>query len=144
LGWSSTDEFTSLETMESTPLPDHAKRFQYGTLSYEGIYALGAAFDYIDSVGIEAIEKHNLELIRLLREKLTDTGVQFHTPVNTRSPILSFFTENEKALGIELRNKGIHVTARRWREGHIRISPHFYNNEDDIEAFVEAYSGIKI
>ncbi len=41
LGWSSTNEFVSLETMESAPLPDHAKRFQYGTLSYEGILCSG-------------------------------------------------------------------------------------------------------
>ncbi len=144
LGWSSTDEFTSLETMESTPLPDHAKRFQYGTLSYEGIYALDAAFDYINRVGIEAIEKHNLNLVRMLRERLREREVQFYTPENNRSSILSFYTENEKALGSELKKKGINVTARRGKEGHIRVSPHFYNTEEDIEAFVEAYAGIKI
>ncbi len=136
LGWSSTNEFVWLETMESAPLPDHAKRFQYGTLSYEGIYALDAALDYINRIGIEVIEKRNLKLTELLRERLSEKGKEFHTPEGTRAPILSFLAENEKELAAALREKGVYVTGRSGKEGHMRISPHFYNNEEDIDVFV--------
>ncbi|MCP4708174.1 MAG: aminotransferase class V-fold PLP-dependent enzyme, partial [Planctomycetes bacterium] len=51
LGWASTNDFVSLETMESRPLPNHAKRFEYGTLAFESIYALDAALDYINNLG---------------------------------------------------------------------------------------------
>ena len=142
LGWSSTNEFVSLETMESAPLPDHAKRFQYGTLSYEGIYALDAALDYINRIGIEVIEKRNLRLTELLRERLSEKGKEFHTPEGNRAPILSFFADKEKELAKALREKGVYVTGRGGKEGHMRVSPHFYNNEEDIDVFVRTLSDV--
>ncbi|MCP4709083.1 MAG: aminotransferase class V-fold PLP-dependent enzyme, partial [Planctomycetes bacterium] len=140
LGWASTNDFVSLETMESRPLPNHAKRFEYGTLAFESVYALDAALDYINNLGIEAIERQNLKLVDLLRDKLQSIGVKFITPEGNRSPILSFYQENERALGRQLKEQQIYITARRWGRGQVRISPHFYNNEEDIEAFVNAYT----
>jgi len=138
LGWSSTDDFLSLDTMESKPLPLHARRFEYGTLSFEGVYALEAALDYVNAIGIEAIERHNLRLIELLRKRLEEVGARLYTPEGNRSPILSFFIDDERSFGQQMKKKRIHVTARRWRDAHVRVSPHFYNTEDDIEAFIEA------
>jgi len=142
LGWASTHDFKSLKTMESNPLPKDARRFEYGTLAFESIYALDAALDYTNQIGIEAIEKRNLMLINLLRGKLGKLGVDFYTPENTASPILSFFSKNEREIGRKLKEQKIYITARRWGRGQIRISPHFYNNEQDIEAFVKAYSAL--
>jgi len=36
---------------------------------------------------------------------------------------------------VTLRERGIHTSAR---SGRIRVSPHFYNNEDDIDLLLEA------
>lgn len=142
LGWASTENFMLLETMESAPLPNHAKRFEYGTLNFEGIYALEASLDYINEIGIDFIEQHNLKLIHMLRERLREKKVRFYTPENNSAPILTFFIEDEKAFGQEMRKKNIFVTTRRWKEGQVRISPHFYNNEEDIEIFIKAFSSI--
>jgi len=139
IGWSSTNEFKSLETMESNPLPDHAKRFEYGTLNYEGIYALEAALDYLNQFGIERIEEHNLALVAKLRHGLLQRGVAFYTPEGNRSPILSFLIDDEKSFGRQMKERKIQITARRWEEGHVRISPHFYNSEEDIEVFLQAF-----
>ena len=137
LGWASTNNFKSLETLESNPLPNTARRYEYGTLSFEGIYAMEAVLDYINGIGIDAIENRNLKLINLLREKLTEKGVNFYTPEGNKSPILSFIIDDEASFGRRFKENKVWITARRWRHGHCRISPHFYNNEDDIEAFVE-------
>jgi selenocysteine lyase/cysteine desulfurase len=142
IGWSSTNEFKSLETMESNPLPDHAKRFEYGTLNYEGIYALEAALDYISQIGIERIESHNLALVAKLRQGLLERGVQLYTPEGNRSPILSFLIDDEKIFGRRMKERKIQITARHWEEGHVRVSPHFYNNDEDVEVFLEAYDRI--
>jgi len=139
LGWKSTGNFSSFETMESAPFPDTARRYEYGTLGFESIYALDAALDYINKIGIEEVEKRNVMLISLLREKLREKGVKFYTPENNRSPILSFYCDDEVEFGRKMRAKEIYITARRWRDGHIRVSPHFYNNEEDIEAFTDAF-----
>jgi len=76
-----------------------------------------------------------MTFISLLRKK----GVKFYTPENTKSPILSFYQDKENEFGAKMREKKIFVTARRWKKGHIRISPHFYNNEDDIDAFIDSF-----
>ncbi|MCP4724778.1 MAG: aminotransferase class V-fold PLP-dependent enzyme [bacterium] len=142
LGWASTNDFRSLETMESNPLPENARRFEYGTLSFEGIYALDAALDYINNIGIGAIEDQNLKLIRLLREELRKMNVDFFTPENNDAPVLSFHIEDERALGREMKENGVYITARRWGKAQARISPHFYNNEEDIHTFIQALSKV--
>ena len=142
VGWMTTNDFTSLETMESNPLPDTARRYEYGTLAFESLYALDAALDYINRIGIDAIEKRNLKLVKMLRAGLHKLGVEFFTPENNPSPILSFFMENERELGKKMREQKVYITARRWNRGQLRLSPHFYNNEEDIDRFLHAFSGI--
>ncbi len=63
LGWSSTNDFKSLETMESNPLPDTARRFEYGTLAYESVEGLEAAIDYIVAIGMNTVEERTLALV---------------------------------------------------------------------------------
>jgi len=139
LGWSSTNEFKSLETMESNPLPDTARRFEYGTLAYESVEGLEAAIDYMLAIGIDTVEKRTLALSRLLRELLKKKGVRFFTPENAESPIVACFVENARAMNMTLRDQRIYVTARAWEgEDYFRVSPHFYNTEEDVERFVSA------
>jgi len=140
LGWSSTADFKSLETMESSPLPETARRYEYGTLGFESVYGLDASLDYINKIGIDSIEKHNLKLIRMLRQRLQEKNVRFFTPEGNESPILTLFMDNEEVFGKQLKEKNIAVTTRRWGSGHLRISPHFYNNEQDIDTFMQAFS----
>lgn len=143
LGWASTNDFASLETMESNPLPETARRFEYGTLSFESVYGLEASLDYINRIGMDVIEQRNLKLVHMLRERLQSHKVTFFTPEENRSPILTFFTENEQDFGNKLKKNKIFITARRRKKGQVRISPHFYNNEEDIEAFMRAFSSVQ-
>jgi len=140
LGWSSTADFKSLETMESSPLPETARRYEYGTLGFESVYGLDASLDYVNKIGIDSIEKHNLKLIRMLRQHLQKKNVRFFTPEGNESSILTFFMDNEQVFGNKLKEQNIAVTTRHWGSGHVRISPHFYNNEQDIDIFMQAFS----
>ena len=142
LGWASTNDFASLKTMESNPLPETARRYEYGTLGFESVYGLEASLDYINRIGMDTIEQRNLKLIRMLRERLQSHKVTFFTPDENRSPILTFFTENEQVFGKKMKENKIFITARRKKKGQVRVSPHFYNNEEDIEAFMRAFSSI--
>ncbi len=140
LGWASTNDFASLETMESNPLPVAARRYEYGTLGFESVYGLDASLDYINRIGMDAIEQRNLKLVQMLRERLRSHKVTFFTPEENKSPILTFFKENEQVFGKKMKKNNIFITTRRRKKGQVRISPHFYNNEEDIEAFMRAFS----
>ncbi|MCP4604262.1 MAG: aminotransferase class V-fold PLP-dependent enzyme [Proteobacteria bacterium] len=139
LGWANIDGFKSFETLESNPLLETARRYEYGTLSFDGIHGLNAALDYVNRIGIENIEQRNLQLVALLRTRLCEKGFRFLTPPNNKSSILSFFVNDADAFGMRMREQGIYVTARHRNKGYIRVSPHFYNNEKDIKAFVQAF-----
>ena len=142
VGWYSTKGFKSRETKESKPLPEHASRFEYGTLNYEGIYGIDAAIDYANRIGIESIEQRNLKLVHMLRERLQKKRVKFYTPENNKSQILTFFIENGQEFGKKIKEKNISITARGRKKGQVRMSPHFYNNEEDIDIFMHAFSSI--
>jgi selenocysteine lyase/cysteine desulfurase len=103
---------------------------------------LEAALDYVSGIGIETIEAYNFHLTTLLRERLEQAGTTLITPPYSRSPITAFFIDDEVGFGKQMRERGILFAARQWKQGMIRISPHFYNTENDIEAFMEAYKRI--
>jgi len=123
-------------------LPETARRYEYGTLGFESVYGLDASLDYINRIGMDAIEQRNLKLVQMLRERLQFHKVTFFTPEENRSPILTFFSENEQVFGKKMKENKIFITARRRKKGQIRVSPHFYNNEEDIEAFMRVFSSI--
>ena len=49
------------------PLPN---KFEAGTQNVEAVVGLGAAIDYIESVGYDKIQEHDKELVEYAREKL--------------------------------------------------------------------------
>lgn len=78
----------------------------------------------------------------MLREKLRARNVRFYSPEDNPAPILAFFVDDEKTFGRKMRERDIFVSAKQWKGRNIRISPHFYNNEEDIETFLKAFDSI--
>ncbi len=119
-------------------LPKSAKRFEYGTLNFGGIYAFHDSLSYLKKIGIKNIEKRVLELSSYLRSRLNDIGAEMFTPENTNSPIISVFVKNAQEIGEKLRKKRVKVTTRDWNDnGYFRVSVHFYNTREDIDVFIE-------
>ena len=137
VGWKSVvdeDEFFR----PAFDLKPDALRFEPGTMNFAGIYALGAAMDLLQDVGIENIYLNVLNITNLLLQGLMDRDVRIMTPVGLgeRSGILSFIpSSNPKSLFNFLAGKKIMVSLR---DNMIRLSPHFYNNGDDVRIFFEA------
>lgn len=140
VGWKSVvdeDEFFQL----SFDLKPDALRFEPGTMNIAGIYALGAAIDLLQELGIEKIYHNVLNINDLLLQGLMDRDVRIMTPMGReeRSGILSFIPSSDaKALFQFLNHKNIIVALR---NDMIRLSPHFYNNGDDVRIFFEALDG---
>ena len=111
-----------------------ARRFECGSLNTMGIYGLEGALELIRDVGIDFIEGRVLGLTDLLCEGLERKGYKIYSPrgQNERSGIVSFYSERYDSLKVynRLREARIIVALR---DGRIRVSPHYYNSEEEIE-----------
>jgi selenocysteine lyase/cysteine desulfurase len=118
-----------------------ATRFDLGTPHFPNIVALNAAIKYISRIGIKQIERHVLSITDYLIDKLQNLNLEILSPIEEkkyRSGIIVFKPKKRKPIDIVLelqKRKKIIVSAR--GKG-IRVSPHFYNNEDDIDKLVTA------
>jgi len=112
-------------------LRDDATRFRLGSISDTGIAAMEKSLDLILEAGIEGIENHILFLTGYAAENLEKKGYNVLSNMGPehRSGILTFGGRDIRKKYDELLAHDIIVSFRKeW----IRISPHFYNNEDDI------------
>jgi selenocysteine lyase/cysteine desulfurase len=115
-----------------------ATKFELGTPHFQSIFALNAALKYLSRIGIHNIERRLLKLTDYLIEKLRSLGLEILSPIEERkyrSQILLFKPKGDpvKLVG-ELEQK--HKIVLSARGNGIRVSPHFYNNEDDIDKLV--------
>lgn len=117
-------------------------RFEYGTLPTQSIVGLGAALDLFLEAGMENVSARIKKLTDLLVEGLTQQGYRCHSPRGETewSGIISFThpKADAAALADRLWEKGIFA---REREGYLRLAPHFYQTEEEMERVVEVLGG---
>jgi cysteine desulfurase/selenocysteine lyase len=116
-----------------------ALRFECGTLNTAGVYGLGAAINLFWEVGPEKIEEYLISLSDYLAERLAAKGYRV---ISSRRPgessaIVTCVHEHHspKDLYRLLLAQNI-VTAP--RANRLRISPHFYNTREEVDAVIEA------
>lgn len=137
-------------TFAKTTYNDLPFKFEAGTPNIEGTIALGAALDYVDAIGIEAIHEHETRLMRAAEEALSPIpGMRFYGP-SDRAGALSFSIEgiHHYDLGTLLDQMGIAVRtghhccqplmARFGMTGTTRASFALYNTLDDVNALSTA------
>jgi len=82
-------------TFERSTWNELPYKFEAGTPNIEGAIGLGAAVDYIRSVGLEAIERHEQELLAYGTAMLEALpGVRLVGTAPRKASILSFVMEN--------------------------------------------------
>jgi selenocysteine lyase/cysteine desulfurase len=116
-----------------------AKRFQasLGPSSY----LLAVAADFLLDIGIDKIFKHLLNLTDMIIDFVNDnSNFIMNSPVDEvkhRSGIVNFSCPNAEAIVTRLRklDKPIAVS---YREKGIRVSPHCYNTEEEVQTALEA------
>jgi cysteine desulfurase/selenocysteine lyase len=110
-----------------------AEKFEYGTIHFEGVFALEKSIDYLSAIGTDKIEKRNLELAGYLFDELVSRDKGMYTPDTPKSPIVSYFEDDPLPLAAKLKAEKIKVTGREAHGGHMRISSHFYNTKEDLD-----------
>lgn len=118
-----------------------AHKFEYGMLNYLGFFQLGAALEFINEIGMVNIEKQVLSLSSKLYRELSERGLNIFTPPGNKSGVVSFFARNGVEIGDNLEAKKIFVTGR---PGYVRVAPHFFNLEKEIDVLADALSGMNI
>ena len=124
--------------------------FEAGTPNYPAAIGLGAALEYLQEIGLDAIAAHERELLAAYAEMLGKfPTVRILGAPRSRAGALSFTVEGASAfdvavlldkLGVAVRS-GHHcarpLLRRLGADYAVRISPAFYNDFDEIET-VEA------
>lgn len=140
VGWASVKQeiFETVDFWDiwSLRLSETASRFETGTPSTVSFVGAAEAIKLLLNFGIENIEKRVLELTGYLIEKVKARGFQLQTPEEPqqRSGIVNFKISKPKEVVERLKHSGIVVSAR---ANGIRVSPHFYNTETEIDKLVE-------
>ncbi len=116
---------------------DDAHRFMGGTPSIPALYAARAGYDIIHQVGVAAIREKSQRQTSLLIELAKEQGLRVNTPPQAHrrgGTVCVDFGYSEDA-SHRLIERGFIID---WRpQGGIRISPHFYNTDDECRAIME-------
>ncbi|RYZ46759.1 MAG: aminotransferase class V-fold PLP-dependent enzyme [Myxococcaceae bacterium] len=135
VGWRSTTDAWNFNRSHFELRPDAAK-FEEGSAAYPGIYALGAALELLLEVGTDAIGARIGELLARLDSGLRNLGCDVGPAPKDRAGILTFLPPGAdvRALSAYLAQKTVSHSVRR---GRIRLSPHFYNTDEEMDRLVE-------
>lgn len=136
LGWRSHRDWRNVDNLHhgAPELPAGAEKYEGGSVPFPLLYAMEASIDLVLELGADVIERRVLGLAAKTREILHELGASLEPYA---SPIVAarFEKRDVSALARALKEKRVLVAARR---GHLRVSPHFYNNEQDLEVLTSA------
>jgi selenocysteine lyase/cysteine desulfurase len=116
---------------------DDARRFEMGTPALPTVHTALGGQEIIDEVGMEVIAQRNRELTAHLVRGCEERGFSLTLPEEGRhrSAIVMIRHADPPGVVAFLAERGIIVD---FRPGHVRVSPHFYNTEEDLEGFLES------
>lgn len=139
-GWASVkDEIfdtADLYNIWQLKFADTASRFEVGYPSLASFVGAKTAIKMLLDFGIKNVEKRVFGLTGYLLDELERLGLNVQTPtkrVEQRSGIVNFRINNPEEVTEKLHKKGIVVSAR---ANGIRVSPHYYNTEQEIDRFM--------
>lgn len=121
-------------------------KFEAGTQNVAGAVGLAAAIDYLDAIGLAAIEEHDRLLTQLAQEKLAALPeITLYGPRTDHGPALSFNLASihphdlatfldQQQIAIRSGHHCAQVVMRKLRvAATARASFYLYNSEEDVE-----------
>ena len=144
-------EMIATVTLEKSTYAAIPHKFEAGTPHIEGVIGFGAALKFMNSIGIEAIAKHEAELLAYATESLSSIeGFRIIGTADHKASVLSFLVDGTHPydLGVLLDQQGIAVrTGQHCTQpimdqfciaGTARASFAMYNTKEEIDLFKAA------
>lgn len=126
-------------------------KFEGGTPIIAGAIGLSAAIDFLESIGMDAIQAHEKELANYAMSRLSEIeGVTLYGPRHREVGVITFnlLDVHPHDVATVLDTKGVAIRAghhccqplMRWLEANstARASFYLYNTKQDIDSLVEA------
>ncbi len=119
--------------------PPPSRELGYSHANYPGLVLFQDSLAYLEQLGWAAIYQRNTMLRDHLRASLTALGANIVTP-QAAAAITSVQCAEPSEIAAQLAKRGVSVEAR---GACLRLSPHFYNTEADIDRFIEIFRDIQ-
>ena len=146
VGWASVKpevfKTTDFWDIWNLKLSKTASRFEVGSPSTISLVGAAEAMKMLLNYGTENIKRIIIKLTDRLIDSVKDLGLELQTPEQRqcRSGIVNFKIRKPQKVTDRLNKKGIVVSAR---ANGIRVSPHFYNTEEEIDKLIEEIKKLK-
>jgi kynureninase len=121
---------------------DSIDRFQTGTPNVPALAAARAGYEIVAKIGVPAIRARSLELTRRLMDAATRRGWRLNMPQadEERGGSVIVDVPNGAQVADELIQRQVIVDYR--PNAGIRIAPHFYNSEADIDKAIAVMDAV--
>jgi kynureninase len=118
------------------------ERFQSGTPNVPALYAARAGYEIVGRIGVEAIRARSLHLTRRLMERALADGYRLNTPMRDeeRGGAVIVDLPDAEAVSQELLRREVIIDYR--PGAGIRMAPHFYNTEEEIDRAMTTLAAI--
>jgi selenocysteine lyase/cysteine desulfurase len=118
-----------------------AASFTVGMPNFPAAYAIRAALDYIQRIGVAEIHRAAAPLVQACLDGLAKLPVELLTPLDGSdlAGIVAFRHAAADEIARRLRAKNIHVMCH---AGRLRVSLHGYNTMNDVELFLRELDGV--
>ncbi|HEY0303348.1 MAG TPA: aminotransferase class V-fold PLP-dependent enzyme [Longimicrobiales bacterium] len=115
---------------------DDARRFELGTPALHMVHSALGGQEIIDEVTVPRIRERNQYLSELLIEKARAAGFNIRAAAarEERSAIVMIALADPSGAVDHLAERGIIID---YRPGHVRVSPHFYNLESELDLVID-------
>ena len=136
VGWRSHKDWRNVDRLHhgAPEFKESAERYEGGMLPFPLIYAMGASVEMMLEIGPAEIESRVLSLAERCRETLRALGARL---ISDERPhfdsgivVATWPGRDASRLARELKERRVLVSAR---HGNLRVSVHFYNNEEDLD-----------
>lgn len=123
---------------------DDAMRFLNGTPNVPALYSARSGYEIVREIGVEKIRAKSLRQTQLLMERADEAGIPVRTcrEPNLRAGVVILDVPNGKEVTQELARREILVDYR--PQAGIRIAPHFYTTDEEVEHTVQQLADISV
>ena len=149
--WQGGGEMISTVSFQHTTFADLPFKFEAGTPDYIGIAAFSKAMEFMERVGVEQMESHEMALMKEATEGLKKIdGIRIYGEAKDKGPVISFLLEGVHPydMGMLLDKQGVDVRTghhcamplmeRLGIPGTVRASFAVYNTSSEVETFLKA------